>query len=116
VYRLAERLNPGGKLYVVGMNPIPDHADPPADLIGEVRRARDSCILMAGHKPYREFPLSWIKRHLERANIHVLKSKNFTILHSEESIGRQIRVASSKLPLMPVEVRAGTEKYLNDLQ
>jgi hypothetical protein len=41
----------------------------------------------------REFPLSWMKRHLERANFRVLKSKNFTILHSEESVGRQIRVS-----------------------
>jgi hypothetical protein len=57
-----------------------------------------------------------MKRHLERANFRVLKSKNFTILHSEESVGRQIRVAFSKLPMMPVEVRTGMEKYLGDLQ
>lgn len=51
--RLAEHLNPNGMLFVIGMNPIPDHAPSPGDIIGEVRRARDSCILLAGHRPYR---------------------------------------------------------------
>lgn len=64
----------------------------------------------------REFPLTWMKRHLEKSNFKVLKSKNFTILHSEESVGRQIRVARSKLPLMPDCVRLGMDAYLSDLQ
>ena len=57
-----------------------------------------------------------MKRHLEQSNFKVLKTKNFTILHSEESVMRQIRVASSKIPLMPYAVRAGTEQYLSALQ
>jgi hypothetical protein len=57
-----------------------------------------------------------MKRHLEKAQFRVVKSKNFTILHSDESVTRQIRVASSKLPLMPLSVRAGMEQYLNELQ
>lgn len=35
------------------MNPIPDDPAPPADIISEIRRARDACILLAGHRPYR---------------------------------------------------------------
>ena len=47
-------LNPGGRIYIVGMNPIPDHSsNPAAELVTEVRRARDACILLAGHRPYR---------------------------------------------------------------
>lgn len=99
------------------MNPIPDHAPPPADIVGEVRRARDACILLAGHRPYREFPLTWTKRHLEKAGMRIVKSKNFTILHSEDSIRRQIRVAQSKLALMPsIALRAGMEQYLSELE
>ena len=51
--RLHDHLNPNGRLYFVGMNPIPDEIVPPANIISEVRRARDSCILLAGHRPYR---------------------------------------------------------------
>lgn len=115
IEKLKAHLNDDGRLFVVGMNPIPDHADPPADIVTEVRRARDSCILLAGHRPYREFPLEWIVRHLERAGFHVVRSKSFTILHSTDSMTRQLKVAQSKLPLMPSEVRLGMEVYLNEL-
>lgn len=46
-------MNTNGRLYVIGMNPIPDHALQPAEIITEVRRARDACIQLAGHRPYR---------------------------------------------------------------
>jgi hypothetical protein len=65
----------------------------------------------------REFPLSWMQRHLDRFNMKIIKSKNFTILHSEDSIRRQLRVAQSKLNYMPNPVlRNGVESYLNDLE
>lgn len=116
IKRLRNHINPGGRLYVIGMNPIPDHALQPAEVITEVRRARDACIQLAGHRPYREFPLNWMIRHLEIANFKIIKSKSFTILHSEESILRQLRVAQSKLDLMPdPSLRQGMEIYLRHL-
>lgn len=39
----------------VGMNPIPDDPAPPAEIIAEIRRARDSAILLAGQRPYRYY-------------------------------------------------------------
>ena len=53
IKRLKRHLSPQGRLYLVGMQPIPDHAPGPAEVITEVRRARDACILLAGHRPYR---------------------------------------------------------------
>jgi hypothetical protein len=53
IQRLKRHLNPQGRLYLVGMQPIPDHASGAAEVITEVRRARDACILLAGHRPYR---------------------------------------------------------------
>ena len=54
------------RLYVIGMNTIPDSSLYPASLVSEVRRARDASILLAGHRPYREFPIEWMTRHLEK--------------------------------------------------
>mmetsp|Transcript_5270 Transcript_5270/g.5411 ORF Transcript_5270/g.5411 Transcript_5270/m.5411 type:complete len:272 (-) Transcript_5270:28-843(-) len=114
--RLKDHLKPGGRLYLVGMNPIPDYAPPPADIVTEIRRARDSCILLAGHRPYREYPVEWVTRHLEKSGLHILRSKSFTILHSEESMMRQLRVAQSKLQLMPnIALKQGMQVYLQDL-
>ena len=53
--RLRDYLSPNGKLYIVGMEPIPDFAQEPASIITEIRRARDACILLGGHRPYRCF-------------------------------------------------------------
>jgi hypothetical protein len=57
VDKLREHLTDDGKLYIIGMNPIPDSISYPASIVSEVRRARDAAILLAGHRPYREFPL-----------------------------------------------------------
>jgi hypothetical protein len=54
---------------------------------------------------------------MERAGFAVMASKNFTILHSEASIVRQVRVGQSKLSLVPYgPLKAGLEKYMNDLE
>ena len=64
----------------------------------------------------REFPLNWMLRHLESAKFKIITSKSFAILHSEESILRQLRVAQSKLDLMPSPaLRVGMEVYLREL-
>jgi hypothetical protein len=54
--KLKDHLNPNGRLFIIGMNPIPDHAPYPAEIVTEVRRARDAAILLAGHRPYRCCP------------------------------------------------------------
>lgn len=46
----------------------------------------------------------------------VLESKNFSILHGEESILRQVRVAQSKIELMNPAIRTGMQIYLQDLR
>ncbi len=47
----------------------------------------------------------------------VIESKNFSILHSEDSAVRQIKVAKSKLILMHDKaLRVGMEAYLDDLE
>ena len=65
----------------------------------------------------REFPLTWMQRHLERSNYRITNTKNFSILHSEESILRQIKVGQSKLDLIPnSSLRSGLQTYLTDLR
>lgn len=117
INKLKEHLNPKGRLYFIGMNPIPDEPEYPTKIISEVRQARDACILLAGHRCYREFPLPWMLRHLELSGMAVTDTKKFTIMHNEESAIRQIRVAKSKLSYVPHNaMRNGMDKYLNDLE
>ncbi|CAM9877398.1 unnamed protein product, partial [Hapterophycus canaliculatus] len=51
--RLKRHVAPGGRIYLVGMQPLPDHPGGAAELVCETARLRDSCILLAGHRPYR---------------------------------------------------------------
>ncbi len=58
-----------------------------------------------------------MRRHLASAQFSITGSKNFTILHSEDSAVRQIRVGQSKLSLIAnPDLRSGMEKYMNDLE
>jgi hypothetical protein len=60
IRKLTNHLLPNGRLYFIGMSPIPDEKNPPGNIISEIRRARDSCILLAGHRPYRYVFLCFI--------------------------------------------------------
>jgi hypothetical protein len=117
VSRLKDHLNPDGRLYFIGMNPIPDEPALPTKIISEVRQARDASILLAGHRMYREFPLSWMLRHISNVGLETTAHKKYTIMHSEVSVTRQIKVAQSKLNLMTnAALRHGMEKYLFELE
>jgi len=46
--RLVRHLKPGGRIYVVGLDPIPDKVDGDANIFCKVTKLRDACILVAG--------------------------------------------------------------------
>lgn len=101
--RLFERLRPltGGVLYGVGLAPYPDQADGPGGrIILEIARLRDACILLAGHRCYREYPLDWVVRHLERASFEVVEAMSFPIVYGARFIHGQLDVCKRKLPYM----------------
>ena len=97
--RLRRHVAPeSGILYIIGLEPIPYGANFPADIIVDVTRMRDACILLAGHRCYREYPMTWTQRQLEAHGYRILGTETLPILYSEQSIRRQINVAKSKLP------------------
>jgi hypothetical protein len=58
-----------------------------------------------------------MKRHIEASGLKVTDIKTFTILHSESSALRQIKVAKSKLDyIIDRNLRNGMEQYLHDLE
>jgi hypothetical protein len=129
---IAHYLKPGGRLYVVGLQPIPDSVaaasedggchDASADIICKVRRIRDACILLAGHRCYREYPVSWVERQLTRHDSSTggiwthLETRTFPILYRHETIVKQINVGRSKLQYMEPQLAATMAKVLDDLE
>jgi Methyltransferase domain len=120
--KLCRFLKPGGSMFVVGMEPLPDSVPPshsPANVVCRVRQVRDACILLAGHRCYREYPLEWMLRHLREACSHELdnvEAFRFPILYRYETIKKQIDVGRSKLPLIkPGALQAGMRSALDEL-
>jgi hypothetical protein len=127
---LAHYLKPGGRLYVVGLQPIPDSVatedgchDASAEIVCKVRRIRDACILLAGHRCYREYPVYWVERQLTRHNCSTedgtwthLETRTFPILYRHETIVKQINVGRSKLRYMEPQLAATMGKVLDDLE
>ena len=99
--RLAPHLAPGGRLYVVGLQPIPDEAPGDADVFCRITKVRDACIKLAGHRCYREYPQDWIERQIEGAGMTVVAARRYPIRYDKFTMIRQINVARSKLKLFP---------------
>lgn len=76
--KLAKLLNDGGRMYIVGLQPIPDSVpaggNRDANIICKVRQVRDACILLAGHRCYREYPIDWIIRQVRNYNNQIKKN------------------------------------------
>jgi hypothetical protein len=96
-YDYLERLRPHvrGRVYLVGLEP------PPRDgsVLDEVCRVRDACILLAGHRCYREYPRALVMRWLERAGFRVRDTQDFPNRIGPRFVNGQLDVALRKTKL-----------------
>jgi hypothetical protein len=97
--KLFARLKPHCKnmLYIIGQEPLPDAFSKGGELISDLYRLRDACILLAGHRCYREYPLRWIQENLAQSGYQVLQSQEFPMSLGASFVGSQILVCQSKL-------------------
>lgn len=148
IEKLAKRLKPGGRLYIVGLQPIPDSygggddddKNSPQNIICEVRKVRDACILLAGDRCYREYPKDWVERQITKGTasftggssdettttssssntdlpLALVGSKEFPILYRHTTIVKQINVGRNKLRRFPTkELADEMEKVLDALE
>ncbi len=101
--QLFARLRPlvGRWLYVVGLEPFEERChDLGGALLLEIARLRDACILLAGHRCYREYPLEWVERSLAASGFEVTRRERVPILFGERYVRGQLGVCRRKLPLL----------------
>lgn len=105
IERIARHLAPGGRLYLVGLQPLSECAatDPNAPddvavaaLAQEMARVRDACILLAGRRCYREFPMTWCERQLRVAGFSVDASIKLANVYKRETVQRQLQVGRNQ--------------------
>lgn len=96
-----ERLRPHvlGRLYVTGVEPyVPAPAATAAGrMVRRIGCLRDACLLLAGERPYREFPLDWIARQLRRAGFRVVQARSFPIIYRDAFINAQLDLCIERL-------------------
>ena len=97
--RLGRHLTPGGRMYVIGLQPIPDSVMGDGDVFCRITKIRAACILLANHRCHREYPMDWIERHLTMAGLVVVETRKYPMNYTYETMGRQINVGRSKLKL-----------------
>jgi len=118
--RILRRLRPhvGRTLYLIGLEPFPfKPEDEGGAIIVEVARLRDACILLAGHRCYREFPFDWMLRQLDASGFEAVESVQIPILYGVNFIRGQLNVARRKLPLFRDKGVAGAmERQINELE
>ena len=92
--RLRGLVTPGGRLYVVGLEPYvpqnPDALDAAGSLVTRIGRLRDACLLLAGDRPYREYPADWTLRQIERAGFRVLHAEQVPIRFGTRFVDGQL--------------------------
>ncbi len=100
-YQLFRRLRPlvGRRLYVVGLEPyVPYFAqDPAGQIICELGRVRDACLLLANERPYREYPLDWALAHIEQSGLRILDVQRFPIRYGKRFIDSQVDMCRTRL-------------------
>ena len=114
-YGFLERLRPHcrRRVYLVGLEPQPRDGS----VLDEVCRVRDACILLAGHRPYREYPRDIVMSWLERTGYRVYDSRTFPIRVTERFIHGQLDVAARKLPYFRDEgLRQAMDHVIRDVR
>lgn len=80
------------RLYITGMEPyvIERPENEAGDLIWEIGRFRDSCLILSGERPYREYPLDWVLAQLKRSGFQPIAARKFAMRLKATFVNGQI--------------------------
>ncbi len=103
-HRLFERLSRHvvGRLYVVGLEPLTDRpVNETERVVTDMARLRDALLLLCRERPYREFPLEWVRHHIERAGLRVVSEQRFRNVYGHAWVDRQLDMCARRAVRLP---------------
>jgi len=84
------------RLYVIGLEPYvpywPKEENAAGRLVCEIGRLRDSCLLLSGGRPYREYPAQWVLHQLQQAGLKILDARYFPVQYGERFVNNQLNM------------------------
>lgn len=91
------RRHVGETLFVVGLEPLaPEARGAGITLIRELAALRDACLLLAGERCYREYPVAWVERHLAASGYAVASVSRFPIRYGAGWVDRQTAMCAAR--------------------
>lgn len=100
--QVLQRFRPlvGRRLYITGLDPyVPYTPDTEAgEMICQIGRLRDACLLLAGERPYREYPLEWVADQVQKAGMRVVDARRFGNRYRERFVHGQLEMCERRLP------------------
>ncbi len=100
-HQLFARLRPltAGRIYIIGLEPYVNQPaeSPAAQLVRQIGRYRDSCLLLSDDQPYREYPAEWVADHLHASGYKVIAAKRFPIRYKARFVNSQIDMCLPRL-------------------
>ncbi len=80
------------RLYATGVNPyvIERPRDAPGALLCEIGRYHDSCFLLSGKRPFREYPLKWVLAQLRRSGFRPIAARKMAVGYNADFVNSQI--------------------------
>lgn len=117
--RLRPLMSPGGRMYIIGLEPYvqfePDTES--GRIIWEIGRVRDACLLLAGERPYREYPADWVMRQLGRAGFRMLEYRHFSNRFHSGFVDSQLDMCLNLLERFASdELAEAMRQYVTDLR
>ncbi len=92
-----------GPLYVTGLEPYVPTNRPDTSAgrtLWEIGRYRDACVLLSGHRPYREYPAQSAADIISRSGFKVRQVKHFKISYKKKFVSTQIDLVKPGLAQM----------------
>lgn len=114
--RLARHLGAAGRLYVIGLEPWGNPSTGAHRAFMDLVALRDATMLLAGQRPYREYPPEHVIRALQRAGLQVVAQKRFPILLTSSMVDRQVGNATRQLCCVPAALKAPLQQQADALQ
>lgn len=106
------------RLYLIGLEPLPESdPDPAVQAMIELDRLKDACRLLAGKRPYREYPASWIARRCAEAGLVILNVQHFPRILREKFVRSRIAACRKLVPSMQsLALQSGMNEHITQLE
>lgn len=111
------RRHVGRRLYVIEQEPVPAKLPGDAQIVADVARLRDACMLLAGERPYREYPLGWTVDSLGAAGFRVVRRALLPIIDTQVTNTVQLDAAARYAArVLDAGLRAALEARITELR